>query len=130
MSKRINTILGVLSLFNENFDLDKIMNDKYFGDPEVMDCQINLYLFLICDDENEREKFLNKASEVYFKLSEEKQEYVKQDIMHIFEEQEKNMEKEKNTVRIQSYRWGCLWMEMEFPLLFLFFLEMQMNRLH
>lgn len=95
MSKRVNTILGVLSLFNENFDLDKVINDKYFGDQEVMDCQINLYLFLICDDEKEKERFFKKAEETFLKLSEEKQEYVRQDIMHIFEEQDKNMEKEK-----------------------------------
>ena len=95
MSKRINTILGVLSLFNENFDLDKIINDKYFDDPEVVDCQMNLYLFLLCDDEKDKERLFKKAEESYLKLSEEKQEYVRQDIMHIFEEQEKNKEKEK-----------------------------------
>ena len=95
MNKRANTILGVLSLFNENLDLDTIMNDKYFDDQEVIDCQIYFYLLLICDDENDKERFFKKAEEAFLKLSEEKQEYVRQDIMHIFEEQDKKMKKEK-----------------------------------
>ena len=34
----------------------------------------------------------------------------------------------KNTDQTQSSKWDCLWMEMGFPLLFLFFREMQTDR--
>ena len=40
----------------------------------------------------------------------------------------KNTGKVKNTDQTQSSKWDCLWMEMGFPLLFLFFREMQTNR--
>ena len=40
----------------------------------------------------------------------------------------KNTGKVKNTDQTQSSKWDCLWMEMGFPLLFLFFREMQTSR--
>ena len=41
----------------------------------------------------------------------------------------KNMAKVKNTDPIQSFKWDYLWMEMVFLLLFLFSLEIPMNKL-
>lgn len=40
----------------------------------------------------------------------------------------KNTGKVKNTGQTRSSKWDCLWMEMGFPLLFLFFQEMQTSR--
>ena len=40
----------------------------------------------------------------------------------------KNTAKAKNTDQTRSSKWDCLWMEMGFPLLFLFFREMQTSR--
>lgn len=71
-------------------------NDKYLDDEEIIDCQLTLYLLLLTKEGEERDKKFKEFEEKYTKLSKEKQEYIREDLKKIFEEQDKNnKEKEK-----------------------------------
>ena len=92
--KKISLLVGILNSFGN--DIDFKLDDKYFGDPEVIDCQFKLYMLLLPMSEEEQAKRYKEFEEVYNKLSKEKQEYIREDLKKIFEEQDKNnKEKEK-----------------------------------
>jgi len=72
------------------------INDKYYNDEEIIDCQLTLYLLLLNEEKKEQDKKFKEFEEKYNKLSKEKQEYIREDLKKIFEEQDKNnKEKEK-----------------------------------
>ena len=76
------------------YELD--LDDKYFDDEEVIDCQFKLYMLLLATKQEEQDKLFKEFEEIYKKLSKEKQEYIREDLRKIFEEQDKNnKEKEK-----------------------------------
>lgn len=94
-NKKDILMLTLLSFCYKNgyqFNID--INDKYFNDQEVIDCQLTLYLLLLTKEGQEQDKKFKEFEEKYNKLSKEKQEYIKRDLKKIFEEQDKN-EKEK-----------------------------------
>ena len=77
-----------------NFAFD--VNDKYFYDEEVIDCKLSLYWLLLSKEREEQDKLFKDFEEKYIKLSKEKQEYIREHLRKIFEEQDKNnKEKEK-----------------------------------
>ena len=76
--------------FNIDFD------NKFFHDEEVIDCQLTLYLLLLTKEGEEQDKKFKEFEVKYNKLSKDKQEYIREDLKKIFEEQDKNnKEKEK-----------------------------------
>ena len=75
------------------------INDKYYNDEDVIDCQLTLYLLLLTNESEEQDKRFKEFEEKYNKLSKEKQEYIREDLKKIFEEQDKNCkEKEKKKI--------------------------------
>ncbi len=71
-------------------------DDKYLDDEEIIDCKLTLYLLLLTHEGIEQDKKFKEFEEKYTKLSKEKQEYIREDLRKIFEEQDKNnKEKEK-----------------------------------
>jgi hypothetical protein len=98
MAKRKDTLLlTLLTLCYKtggqfNFDI----NDKYYNDEEVIDCKLTLYLLLLTKEGEEQDKKFKEFEEKYNNLTKEKQEYIREDLKKIFEEQDKNRkEKEK-----------------------------------
>ena len=98
MSKKPDVVLLTLlalcyktgAEFVANFD------DKYYNDEEVIDTMLTLYLLLLTNEGEEQDKKFKEFEEKYSKLSKEKQEYIREDLKKIFEEQDKNSkEKEK-----------------------------------
>ena len=77
-----------------NYKLD--LDDKYIDDEEVTNCQFKLYMLLLTAKKEEQDKLFVEFEESYKLLSKEKQEYIREDLKKIFEEQDKNnKEKEK-----------------------------------
>ena len=75
-----------------NFDI----NNKYFNDEEVIDCQLILYSLPLTNEREEQDRKFKEFEEKYNKLSKEKQEYIRENLRKIFEKQDKNnKEKEK-----------------------------------
>ena len=95
--KRQTLLLTLLTLCYKTgakFDFD--INDKYFDDEEVIDCELTLYWLLMTKPGEEQEKKFKEFEDKYNNLSKEKQEYINEDLKKIFEEQNKNnKEKEK-----------------------------------
>ena len=88
------TLLTLCYKTGAEFSLD--INDKYCNDEDVIDCQLTLYLSLLTQECGEQDKKFKEFEEKYDKLSEEKKEYIREDIRKIFKEQDKNnKEKEK-----------------------------------
>ncbi|MBR6689946.1 MAG: hypothetical protein IKL65_01275 [Bacilli bacterium] len=76
------------------YELD--LDDKYLDDEEVTDCEFKLYMLLLTTNKEEQDKLFNEFEELFKKLSKEKQEYIRERLRKIFEEQDKNnKEKEK-----------------------------------
>ena len=76
------------------YELD--LDDKYFDDEEVLDCKFKLYMLLLTKEGEEQDKLFKEFEEIFKKLSEEKQEYIREHLRKIFDEQDKNnKEKEK-----------------------------------
>ena len=72
------------------------LDDKYFYDEEVTDCQFKLYMLLLSKKQEEQDTLFKEFEILYKKLSKEKQEYIGEHLRKIFEEQDKNnKEKEK-----------------------------------
>ena len=72
------------------------LDDKYYYDEEVIDCQLTLYLLLLTKEGEEQDKMFKEFEVKYNKLTKEKQEYIREDLKRLFEEQDKNnKEKEK-----------------------------------
>ena len=93
MSKKsaIN-FLVVSSMMNANK-----YNDADIDDQDVLDCLMDLYLYMLCidvDDEKE-EKFFKAFSEKYKKLNDEQKEIVKKDYFDLVEDRERNNENVK-----------------------------------
>ena len=94
-NKKDILFLTLLSFcYKNNYQFNFDINDKYFNDEEVIDCQLTLYLLLLSKKEEEQDKKFKEFEEKYTKLTKEKQEYIREDLKRIFEEQDKN-EKEK-----------------------------------
>ena len=88
------TLLALSYKTGEEFDFD--INDKYYYDEETIDTMLTLYLLLLTNEGEEQDKKFKEFEEKYSKLSKEKQEYIREDLKKIFEEQDKNnKEKEK-----------------------------------
>lgn len=88
------TLLTLCYKTGGEFSID--FNNKYSYDQEVIDCQFTLYLLLLTSEGEEQNKKFKEFEEKYNKLSKEKQEYIREDLKKIFEEQDKiNKEKEK-----------------------------------
>ena len=62
----------------------------YFDDPEVSACLMEMYFFMLLEDDKAKEKHFAKFDELYNKLSEEQQELVKQDYLNIIESQDQD----------------------------------------
>ena len=88
------TLLSICYKTGANFTVD--IDNKYCNDDEVIDCQLTLYLLLLTQKGEKQDQLFNEFEEKYNKLSKEKQEYIREDLRKIFEEQDKNnKEKEK-----------------------------------
>ena len=88
------TLLTLCYKTGGEFHID--INNKYCNDEEVIDCQLTLYLLLLTEQGEEQDKKFKEFEDKYNKLSKEKQEYIREDLRKIFEEQDKNnKEKEK-----------------------------------
>ena len=98
MAKKTDAVLLTLMAlcYKTGAEFVTDIDDKYYNDEEVIDCQLTLYLLLLTEQGQEQDKKFKEFEEKYNKLSEDKQEYIKEDIKKIFEEQDKNdKEKEK-----------------------------------
>lgn len=86
-------ILALCSTFGDySVDID----DIYINDQQVTDCQFKLYMLLLTQDKELSDKLFLEFEELYNKLSTEKQEYIKEDLRKILQNQDKhNKEKEK-----------------------------------
>ena len=94
--KKKNLLSLVLSLCSVYGDYSVDINDIYVDDKEVMDCQFKLYMVMLASDPELSDKLFLEFEELYNKLSKEKQEYIKEDLRKILENQDKhNKEKEK-----------------------------------
>ena len=97
MDKRIEALLLTtiaLGYKYGNYKLD--FDDKYLYDEEVIDCRLKLYWVLLASGEKEQDKKFKEFEKSYKKLSQAKQESIKEHLRKIFEEQDKNKnEKEK-----------------------------------
>lgn len=88
------TLLALCYKTGGEFNID--FDNKYSHDEEVIDCQLTLYFLLLTKEGEEQDKKFKEFEEKYNKLSKEKQEYIREDLRKIFEEQDKNnKEKEK-----------------------------------
>ena len=95
-NKKKNLLSLVLSLCSVYGDYSVDINDIYVDDKEVMDCQFKLYMVMLASDPELSDKLFLEFEELYNKLSKEKQEYIKEDLRKILENQDKNnKEKEK-----------------------------------
>lgn len=96
MDNKKNLLSLVLALCSTYGDYNFDINDIYINDKEVMDCQFKLYMLLLTQDKEQSDKLFLEFEELYNKLSKEKQEYIKEDLRKILENQDKhNKEKEK-----------------------------------
>ena len=88
----LSLVLAVCSTYGD-YSLD--INDVYVNDKEVTDCQFKLYMLLLAQEKELSDKLFLEFEELYNKLSKEKQEYIKEDLRKILENQDKyNKEKE------------------------------------
>jgi len=95
-SKEILLLTMLNFCYKNGYQFNIDINDKYFNDKEVIDCQLTLYLLLLTKEVEEQDRMFNEFEEKYTKLSKEKQEYIREDLKKIFAEQDKNnKEKEK-----------------------------------
>lgn len=96
-SKKDALMLTLISLCYRYGDQYKIgFDDQYLDDEEIIDCKLTLYLLLLTQEKNEQDKMFKEFEEKYNKLTKEKQEYIREDLKKLFEEQDKNnKEKEK-----------------------------------
>ena len=83
-----------------------LAKSKYkVDDEEIIDCKLTLYLLLLAQEKNEQDKMFKEFEVKYNKLTKEKQEYIREDLKRLFEEQDKNnKEKEKNYGKNNRYR--------------------------
>ena len=96
MDKKKNLLSLVIALCSTYCDYSFDINNIYINDKEVMDCQFKLYMLLLTQDKELSDKLFLEFEELYNKLSKEKQEYIKEDLRKILENQDKhNKEKEK-----------------------------------
>ena len=96
-NKKDILLLTMITLGYKYGDQYKIDFDrKYSNDEDVIDCQLTLYLLLLTPEGEKQDQLFKEFEEKYKSLSEEKQEYIREDLKKIFEEQDKNCkEKEK-----------------------------------
>ena len=95
-NKKKNLLSMVLALCNTFGDYSVDIDDLYINDKEVIDCQFKLYMLMLTGDKELSDKLFLEFEELYNKLSKEKQEYIKEDLRKILENQDKhNKEKEK-----------------------------------
>lgn len=78
--------------YKMNFD------PEYSMDPDVIDCQFNLYMVMLMNPEDENyEKQYEEFEKSYNKLSLDKKNFIKEDFKNILNEQDKH-EKEKEKI--------------------------------
>ena len=88
------TLLALCYKTGAEFSFD--INDKYYNDEEVTDTLLCLYLLLLTEEGEKQDKKFKEFEEKYNKLTQEKQQYIREDLKKIFKEQDKNnKEKEK-----------------------------------
>ena len=93
--KKKNLLSLVLALCSTYGDYSLDINDVYVNDKEVTDCQFKLYMLLLAQEKELSDKLFLEFEELYNKLSKEKQEYIREDLRKILENQDKhNKEKE------------------------------------
>ena len=63
---------------------------SYFDNPTVSSCLMEMYFYMLLEDEERKKEHFAKFDELYKKLTEEEQELVKQDYLNIIEGQEQN----------------------------------------
>lgn len=94
-NKKKNLLSLVLAVCSTYGDYSLDINDVYVNDKEVTDCQFKLYMLLLAQEKELSDKLFLEFEELYNKLSKEKQEYIKEDLRKILENQDKyNKEKE------------------------------------
>lgn len=76
-----------------NFDID--INDKYYLEQDVIDCEFALYMYLLSDKKEEQEKRFNEYCSLFVKLSDDKKEYINKRIKSIQKKQDELNKKEK-----------------------------------
>ena len=93
MNDKIKNVLLVSSLIGTK-DYSSLGFD--IKDPEVLECLMNMYFFMLSDemDEQVHEEYWKKFQQTYRNLNKEQQEIVKKDYIDIITAQDKN-EKEK-----------------------------------
>ena len=91
---KLGLLSQVMALCGQYSEFD--LNNKFYMDNEVIDCQFKLYILLLTTDKKEQDKRFKEFEQLYKNLSKEKQEYIREDLRKIFKEQDKNnKEKEK-----------------------------------
>lgn len=95
-NKKKNLLSLVLALCSIYGDYNLDINNVYLDDKEVMDCQFKLYMLLLTNEPELRDKLFLEFEELYNELPKEKQEYIREDLRKILQNKEKiNNEKEK-----------------------------------
>ena len=91
-------IAGMIGTGNELFDYVKEEDLKYCMNPDVNECQLNLYMYLMSSQlgESEQERLLAKFGASFEKLDDMQREYVKRDYENIIKTQDKNIRRERN----------------------------------
>ena len=84
---------NVVSIMTKILNID--INDKYFNDKEVIDCQLTLYLLLLTKEGEEQDRMFKEFEDKYNRLSKEKKEYIREDLKKLFEVKEKNNEEKE-----------------------------------
>lgn len=84
-------LMSILNMFSA----EDVLDNLYMFDEDITDCQIQLYLFLINQNDDKKEMLFKKFEDAYNKLSLEKQKYIMGDYYQIIEEKERNIKKRK-----------------------------------
>lgn len=93
-NKKILWMTALTLCYEYGYEFNLGYDPIYSNDPDIIDCQLALYLLLLTKEEEDQDKRFKEFEEKYKKLTKEKQEYIKMDLETILKKQDKN-EKEK-----------------------------------
>ena len=93
--KDILRLTSIVLGYNYGSQFMTELDDKFYYDEEVIDCQLTLYLLLLTKEGEEQDRKFKEFEEKYNKLSKEKQEYIREDLKKLFEVKEKNNEEKE-----------------------------------
>ena len=93
----MNNIRKFLALTLAMVPNNNYITGAYYTDPEVTDCLLKMYFFMLAEDDNpNKDRYFNEFDELYDKLSPEQQEIVKQDYLSIIEEQDRHLNEDES----------------------------------